>query len=148
MSSYRAFYFPHIVLKKTQRTCFLYGKIYLISMCWTSCCVLILFIVSSFSFYLISWTSFIFNRIHLEDHGRLSQLIRLIATDLAQGISYRGHLYSMRRASSSLSHCADMKEKTAGLSQVCHNFLFSLFIIFLKTIIKKKILIISVATGK
>lgn len=57
-------------------------------------------------------------RIHLEDQARLAQLVKLAATDLAQGISYRGHVYSMRKASSNLSGCADMREKTSGLSQV------------------------------
>lgn len=60
----------------------------------------------------------IFNKIHLDDQARLSQLIKLNATELAQSITYRGHIYSMRSASSALSHCANLKERTSGLSQI------------------------------
>lgn len=60
----------------------------------------------------------IFNRLLLEDKDRLSQLIKMTAADFAQGISHQGHLYSMRRASSCLSACAQIREQISGLTQV------------------------------
>ncbi|CAL1264212.1 unnamed protein product [Larinioides sclopetarius] len=63
------------------------------------------------------WKDIITN-VHLEDTERLTQLIQLGAAEMAQSITYSGHRYSMRKASSSLSHCAHLKEKTSGLSQI------------------------------
>ncbi|GFS94923.1 presequence protease, mitochondrial [Nephila pilipes] len=56
--------------------------------------------------------------VQLKDNERFTQLIRLSATEMAQSITHHGHVYSMRRACSSLSHCAHIREKTSGLSQV------------------------------
>ncbi|XP_054717808.1 presequence protease, mitochondrial-like [Uloborus diversus] len=62
----------------------------------------------------------IFTQLHLEDHDRLSQLIRLSATDLAQSIAHRGHMYAMRKASSIISLPAAIREKTSGLTQISY----------------------------
>lgn len=58
--------------------------------------------------------------VQLKDNERLTQLIRLSATEMAQSIAHHGHQYSMRRACSSLSHCAHIREKTFGTSQVIY----------------------------
>ncbi|GFS93407.1 presequence protease, mitochondrial [Trichonephila clavipes] len=56
--------------------------------------------------------------VHLKDNERLTQLIRLSATEMAQSITHRGSHYSMMRACSSLSCCAHIRENTSGISQV------------------------------
>ncbi|KAF8777515.1 Presequence protease like protein [Argiope bruennichi] len=63
------------------------------------------------------WKDIITN-VQLEDSERLTQLIQLGAAELAQSITYNGHRYSMRKASSTLSHCSHLREKTSGLSQI------------------------------
>ncbi|XP_015916977.1 presequence protease, mitochondrial isoform X2 [Parasteatoda tepidariorum] len=60
----------------------------------------------------------IFNEVHLEDGDRFTQLVRLIASDMAQGVSHSGHAYAMRKASSYLSPVAAVREKTSGLAQL------------------------------
>lgn len=60
----------------------------------------------------------IFNKLHLEDEERLSQLIKIYASDLAQNIASYGHQFAIRQAGSSLSECALLKEQMSGMSQI------------------------------
>ncbi|GIY51671.1 presequence protease, mitochondrial [Caerostris extrusa] len=65
------------------------------------------------------WKFVIFES-HLEDQERLTQLIRLTAAEMAQSITYNGHRFAMQKASSSLSPCAELKEKAFGLTQIVY----------------------------
>ncbi|KAG8193515.1 hypothetical protein JTE90_003727 [Oedothorax gibbosus] len=60
----------------------------------------------------------IFTDVRLEDVERLSQLIRLGAAELAQGVSRSGHRYAMRRACATLGPCAHREERAFGLTQI------------------------------
>ncbi|XP_035222726.1 presequence protease, mitochondrial-like isoform X2 [Stegodyphus dumicola] len=62
----------------------------------------------------------VFCDVQLKDKERLSQLIKMTAAELAQGIAYRGHIYSMTKANSSLNIASNIKEKASGLSQILY----------------------------
>ncbi|KAM6948128.1 presequence protease, mitochondrial [Aplochiton taeniatus] len=60
----------------------------------------------------------IFNSPHLEDEERLRVLVMMSAQELANGISYSGHMYAMTRAARNLSPTADLMETFGGMDQV------------------------------
>lgn len=60
----------------------------------------------------------IFNSPHFDDEERLRVLVMMSAQELANGISYSGHMYAMSRAARSLSPAADLQEVFGGMDQV------------------------------
>uniref|UniRef100_A0A668AUX1 Pitrilysin metalloproteinase 1 n=1 Tax=Myripristis murdjan TaxID=586833 RepID=A0A668AUX1_9TELE len=59
-----------------------------------------------------------FNSPHFDDEERLRVLVMMSAQELANGISYSGHMYAMTRAGRMLSPAGDLHETFGGLEQV------------------------------
>lgn len=55
---------------------------------------------------------------HFEDEERLRVLVMMSAQELANGISYSGHMYAMTRAGRLLTPAGELLEKFGGLEQV------------------------------
>lgn len=60
----------------------------------------------------------VFNSPRFDDEERLRVLVMMSAQELANGISYSGHMYAMTRAARSLSPTADLQETFDGMEQV------------------------------
>nr|XP_020468111.1 presequence protease, mitochondrial [Monopterus albus] len=60
----------------------------------------------------------IFNSPHFDNEERLRVLVMMSAQELANGISYSGHLYAMTRAGRHLSPAGDLQETFGGMEQV------------------------------
>ncbi|XP_041805663.1 presequence protease, mitochondrial [Chelmon rostratus] len=60
----------------------------------------------------------IFNSPHFDDEERLRVLVMMSAQELANGISYSGHMYAMTRAGRHLTPAGDLQETFAGMEQV------------------------------
>lgn len=60
----------------------------------------------------------IFNSPHFEDEERLRVLVMMAAQELANGISYSGHMYAMTRAGRHLTPAGDLQETFGGMEQV------------------------------
>uniref|UniRef100_A0A672JR02 Pitrilysin metalloproteinase 1 n=1 Tax=Salarias fasciatus TaxID=181472 RepID=A0A672JR02_SALFA len=60
----------------------------------------------------------IFNSPNFEDTERLRVLVMMAAQELANGISYSGHMYAMTRAGRHLTPAADLQETFSGMDQV------------------------------
>lgn len=54
----------------------------------------------------------------LEDEERLRVLVMMAAQELANGISYSGHVYAMTRAGRHLTPAGDLQEVFGGMEQV------------------------------
>lgn len=50
-------------------------------------------------------------------------LVMMAAQELANGVSYSGHLYAMTRAGRLLTPSGDLQETFGGMQQVCERFL-------------------------
>uniref|UniRef100_A0AAQ5XNV8 Presequence protease, mitochondrial n=1 Tax=Amphiprion ocellaris TaxID=80972 RepID=A0AAQ5XNV8_AMPOC len=61
----------------------------------------------------------IFNKPHFNDEERLRVLVMMSAQELANGISYSGHMYAMSRASRYLTPAGDLQETFGGIEQFC-----------------------------
>lgn len=59
----------------------------------------------------------------LEDEERLRVLVMMAAQELANGISYSGHVYAMTRAGRHLTPAGDLQEVFGGIEQVGAGFL-------------------------
>lgn len=55
---------------------------------------------------------------HFEDEERLRVLVRMSAQELANGISYSGHMYAMTRAGRLLTPAGELLERFGGMEQV------------------------------
>uniref|UniRef100_A0AAQ5XQH9 Presequence protease, mitochondrial n=1 Tax=Amphiprion ocellaris TaxID=80972 RepID=A0AAQ5XQH9_AMPOC len=55
---------------------------------------------------------------HFNDEERLRVLVMMSAQELANGISYSGHMYAMSRASRYLTPAGDLQETFGGIEQV------------------------------
>ncbi|KAF1384224.1 hypothetical protein PFLUV_G00140490 [Perca fluviatilis] len=60
----------------------------------------------------------IFNSPHFDDAERLRVLVMMSAQELANGISYSGHMYAMTRAGRHLTPAGDLQETFSGMEQV------------------------------
>ncbi|XP_028987098.1 presequence protease, mitochondrial [Betta splendens] len=60
----------------------------------------------------------IFNRPHFDNEERLRVLVMMSAQELANGISYSGHMYAMTRAGRHLTPAGDLQETFGGMDQV------------------------------
>uniref|UniRef100_A0A4W6CE33 Presequence protease, mitochondrial n=1 Tax=Lates calcarifer TaxID=8187 RepID=A0A4W6CE33_LATCA len=60
----------------------------------------------------------IFNSPHFDDEERLRVLVMMSAQELANGISYSGHMYAMTRAGRHLTPAGDLQETFNGMEQV------------------------------
>ncbi|XP_059200477.1 presequence protease, mitochondrial [Centropristis striata] len=60
----------------------------------------------------------IFNNPHFKDEERLRVLVMMSAQELANGISYSGHMYAMTRACRHLTPAGDLQETFGGMEQV------------------------------
>uniref|UniRef100_A0A3Q3WJI8 Pitrilysin metalloproteinase 1 n=1 Tax=Mola mola TaxID=94237 RepID=A0A3Q3WJI8_MOLML len=60
----------------------------------------------------------IFNSPHFDDEERLRVLVMMSAQELANGISYSGHMYAMTRAGRHLTPVGDLQETFGGMEQV------------------------------
>lgn len=60
----------------------------------------------------------IFNSPHFDDEERLRVLVMMSAQELANGISYSGHMYAMTRAGRHLTPAGDLQETFGGMEQV------------------------------
>lgn len=60
----------------------------------------------------------IFNSPHFDDEERLRVLVMMSAQELANGISYSGHMYAMTRAARHLTPAGDLQETFGGMEQV------------------------------
>uniref|UniRef100_A0A3B4AEQ8 Pitrilysin metalloproteinase 1 n=1 Tax=Periophthalmus magnuspinnatus TaxID=409849 RepID=A0A3B4AEQ8_9GOBI len=60
----------------------------------------------------------VFNRPHFDDEERLRVLVMMSAQELANGISYSGHMYAMTRAARHLTPAGDLHETFGGMEQV------------------------------
>ncbi|KAM9844455.1 presequence protease, mitochondrial [Aulostomus maculatus] len=60
----------------------------------------------------------VFNSPHLDDEERLRVLVMMSAQELANGISYSGHMYAMMRAGRHLTPAGDLQELFGGMDQV------------------------------
>ncbi|XP_036940263.1 presequence protease, mitochondrial [Acanthopagrus latus] len=60
----------------------------------------------------------IFNSPHLDDEERLRVLVMMSAQELANGISYSGHMYAMTRSGRHLTPAGDLQETFSGMDQV------------------------------
>ncbi|XP_010881051.2 presequence protease, mitochondrial isoform X2 [Esox lucius] len=60
----------------------------------------------------------IFNSPHFDDEERLRVLVMMSAQELANGISYSGHMYAMTRAARSLTPTGELNETFGGMEQV------------------------------
>uniref|UniRef100_A0AAY4AM07 Presequence protease, mitochondrial n=1 Tax=Denticeps clupeoides TaxID=299321 RepID=A0AAY4AM07_9TELE len=63
------------------------------------------------------WTE-VFNSPHFDDEERLKVLVMMAAQELANGISYSGHMYAMTHAARCLTPTADLQEAFTGMHQV------------------------------
>lgn len=64
------------------------------------------------------WTE-LFNKIHFrDDPDHLMQLIRISSAELAQGVSYQGHEYCMKRAASTFGGLFKVREITSGITSL------------------------------
>lgn len=65
---------------------------------------------------------------NFKDEERLRVLVMMSAQELANGISYSGHMYAMTRAARSLTPTADLQETFGGMDQasLTHDVLLSL----------------------
>ncbi|XP_070830493.1 presequence protease, mitochondrial [Chaetodon trifascialis] len=63
------------------------------------------------------WSN-IFNSPHFDDEERLRVLVMMSAQELANGISYSGHMYAITRAGRHLTPAGDLQETFAGMEQV------------------------------
>ncbi|XP_071756138.2 presequence protease, mitochondrial [Centroberyx gerrardi] len=59
-----------------------------------------------------------FNSPHFDDEERLRVLVMMSAQELANGISYSGHMYAMTRAGRNLSPAGELAESLGGMEQV------------------------------
>lgn len=59
-----------------------------------------------------------FNSPHFDDEERLRVLVMMSAQELANGISYSGHMYAMTRAARHLTPAGDLLETFGGMEQV------------------------------
>ncbi|XP_034558325.1 presequence protease, mitochondrial [Notolabrus celidotus] len=59
-----------------------------------------------------------FNNPHLDEVERLRVLVMMSAQELANGISYSGHMYALTRASRHLTPAGDLMETFGGMKQV------------------------------
>lgn len=55
---------------------------------------------------------------HLGDEERLRVLLMMSAQELANGISYSGHMYAMTRSGRHLTPAGDLRETFSGMDQV------------------------------
>ena len=55
---------------------------------------------------------------HLDDEERLRVLVMMSAQELANGISYSGHMYAMTRSGRHLTPAGDLQETFSGMDQV------------------------------
>lgn len=60
----------------------------------------------------------VFNSPHFNDEERLRVLVMMSAQELANGISYSGHMYAMTRAARHLTPAGDLLETFGGMEQV------------------------------
>ncbi|XP_040910591.1 presequence protease, mitochondrial isoform X2 [Toxotes jaculatrix] len=60
----------------------------------------------------------IFNSPHFDDEERLRVLVMMSAQELANGISYSGHMYAMTRSGRHLTPAGDLQETFGGMEQV------------------------------
>ncbi|TDH05438.1 hypothetical protein EPR50_G00122200 [Perca flavescens] len=60
----------------------------------------------------------IFNSPHFDDVERLRVLVMMSAQELANGISYSGHMYAMTRAGRHLTSAGELQETFSGMEQV------------------------------
>ncbi|XP_057714024.1 presequence protease, mitochondrial [Corythoichthys intestinalis] len=60
----------------------------------------------------------IFNNPHFDDQERLRVLVMMSAQELANGISYSGHMYAMTRAGQHLTPAGELQETFDGMDQV------------------------------
>ncbi|XP_065809354.1 presequence protease, mitochondrial-like [Labrus bergylta] len=60
----------------------------------------------------------IFNNPHFDEVERLKVLVMMSAQELANGISYSGHMYAMTRAGRHLTPAGDLNETLGGMEQV------------------------------
>ncbi|XP_065809378.1 presequence protease, mitochondrial-like [Labrus bergylta] len=60
----------------------------------------------------------IFNNPHFDEVERLRVLVMMSAQELANGISYSGHMYAMTRAGRHLTPAGDLNETLGGMEQV------------------------------
>uniref|UniRef100_A0A8C7LCX8 Presequence protease, mitochondrial n=1 Tax=Oncorhynchus kisutch TaxID=8019 RepID=A0A8C7LCX8_ONCKI len=60
----------------------------------------------------------IFQIPHFDDEERLRVLVMMSAQELANGISYSGHMYAMTRAARSLTPTGELQETFGGMEQV------------------------------
>uniref|UniRef100_A0A665XEJ9 Presequence protease, mitochondrial n=1 Tax=Echeneis naucrates TaxID=173247 RepID=A0A665XEJ9_ECHNA len=60
----------------------------------------------------------IFNSPHFDDEERLRVLVMSSAQELANGISYSGHMYAMTRSGRHLTPAGDLQESFGGMEQV------------------------------
>lgn len=60
----------------------------------------------------------IFNKPHFNDEERLRVLVMMSAQELANGISYSGHMYAMTRAGRHMTPAGGLQETFGGLEQV------------------------------
>lgn len=68
--------------------------------------------------YMFDLWSHIFNSPHFDDEERLRVLVMMSAQELANGISYSGHMYAMTRAARHLTPAGDLQETFGGMEQV------------------------------
>lgn len=61
--------------------------------------------------------AFYFSSPNFDDEERLRVLVMMSAQELANGISYSGHMYAMTRAARSLTPTADLQETFGGMDQ-------------------------------
>lgn len=55
---------------------------------------------------------------HFNDEERLRVLVMMSAQELANGISYSGHIYAMTRAARHLTPAGELQESFGGIEQV------------------------------
>lgn len=55
---------------------------------------------------------------HFNDEERLRVLVMMSAQELANGISYSGHMYAMTRAARHLTAAGELQESFGGIEQV------------------------------
>lgn len=60
----------------------------------------------------------IFNKPHFDNEERLRVLVMMSAQELANGISYSGHMYAVTRAGRHLTPAGDLQETFGGMDQV------------------------------
>ncbi|XP_069565063.1 presequence protease, mitochondrial [Brachyistius frenatus] len=60
----------------------------------------------------------LFNKPHFDNEERLRVLVMMSAQELANGISYSGHMYAMTRGGRHLTPAGDLEETFGGMEQV------------------------------